>query len=145
MYLAYLVKYCLRRLVGEGKRRSFAMPTPFVLTNKICLSQILFKPITSSTLLYSVFFCYRVCQISRITIRFPFPPNRRSLSRRYFLMHQNRPLTCWRSSCSIQQRNVSRLNRWGLTAFHLPKVWLQMQARLTLKVLVKTVDALQHF
>ena len=25
--------------VGEGLRRSFAMPDPFVLTNKICLNQ----------------------------------------------------------------------------------------------------------
>ena len=24
---------------GEGLRRSFAMPNPFVLTNKICLNQ----------------------------------------------------------------------------------------------------------
>ena len=26
--------------VGEGLRRSFATPDPFVLTNKICLNQI---------------------------------------------------------------------------------------------------------
>ena len=26
--------------VGEGLRRSFAMPDPFVLTNKICLNQL---------------------------------------------------------------------------------------------------------
>ena len=26
--------------VGEGLRRTFAMPNPFVLTNKICLNQV---------------------------------------------------------------------------------------------------------
>ena len=29
--------------VGEGLRRSFATPDPFVLTNKICLNQICFS------------------------------------------------------------------------------------------------------
>ena len=31
--------------VGEGLHRSFATPNPFVLTNKICLNQILHKSV----------------------------------------------------------------------------------------------------
>ena len=31
---------CWHMYVGEGLRRSFAMPNPFVLTNKICVYQV---------------------------------------------------------------------------------------------------------
>ena len=48
LYICYLVSHFLVYVfkgvnvcvyVGEGLRRSFATPDPFVLTNKICLNQ----------------------------------------------------------------------------------------------------------
>ena len=37
-YVFVSVNVCV--YVGEGLRRSFATPNPFVLTNKICLNQL---------------------------------------------------------------------------------------------------------
>ena len=37
--------------VGEGLRHSFAMPDPFVLTNKICLNQMFVVTDTSEKIL----------------------------------------------------------------------------------------------
>ena len=38
-YVFVSVNVCVYYDVGEGLRRSFATPNPFVLTNKICLNQ----------------------------------------------------------------------------------------------------------
>ena len=40
--------------VGEGLRRSFATPDPFVLTNKICLNQVMHRILFNMSNQYSL-------------------------------------------------------------------------------------------